>query len=176
MFATDSDVSTEKFGQHRGGHVRVDVSRRQAGVKGSFDLGAQLGSRGFGHHVPCEQVDRSSEIASSSMRPDAQLAVEIGAHRHRSHSLVSVRRTPTSRDGSRAAASAISRNHGPGTITDPQVTSPAAASLRYAALASWLAPRSSTRGITVRPREHWFLCWRGSGCCSSRSVSRTQLT
>src|SRR3954467_13016308 len=62
------------------------------------------------------------------MSPEAALVVEMGAQRQASHSLVRVRCTPMSRDGSADAASAISRNHGPGTITEPHVTSPRAAS------------------------------------------------
>src|SRR3954447_14390938 len=58
------------------------------------------------------------------MSPEAALVVEMGAQRQASHSLVKVRCTPMSRDGSAIAAPAISRNHGPGTITEPQVTSP----------------------------------------------------
>ena len=84
------------------------------------------------------------------MSPEAALVVEMGAQRQASHSLVNVRCTPMSRDGAADAASAISRNHGPGTITEPQVTSPRAARSRKALFAPWLAPRSSTWGTTAR--------------------------
>ncbi len=84
------------------------------------------------------------------MRPEARLTVETGAQRHVSHSLVSVRCTPMSRAGSAHAASAISRNHGPGTMTEPHVTRPARARSRNARFAPWLAPKSSTCGTTAR--------------------------
>src|SRR4051794_38165462 len=84
------------------------------------------------------------------MSPEAALVVEMGAQRQAFHSLVRVRCTPMSRDGSADAASVISRNHGPGTITEPQVTSPRAARSRKALFAPWLAPRSSTWGTTAR--------------------------
>ena len=78
------------------------------------------------------------------MSPDARLTVEIGAHLQASHSLVSVRWTPTSREGSAPAASATSQNQEPGTMTEPQVTRSALARSRNDSLALWLAPRSST--------------------------------
>src|SRR3954452_390356 len=84
------------------------------------------------------------------MSPEAALVVEMGAQRQAFHSLVRVRCTPMSRDGSADAASAISRNHGPGTITEPHVTSPRAARSRKALFAPWRGQRSSTWGTTAR--------------------------
>ena len=53
----EPDMAVEQLGQHRRRHVGVDMRRVDAGRSRALDLRAQLGFRGFRHHMPTQARD-----------------------------------------------------------------------------------------------------------------------
>ena len=149
----EPDMQVEQFGQHRRGHVRVDMGRGDPGGDRKLDLRAELGFGRLGHQVRRSEASRARNTPRVD-QPRRAAAVESAAS---GKPPLAGRASGAPRDRAprrSTAASAISRNHGHGTMTEPHVTNPPRARVEKRAVRAVAHARSSicrtTRALPVR--------------------------